>query len=81
MGPQRARNVVLRAEVGVTSAPNTTTAMLRAIGNFLQGAALRYLEKKPIRDCDFSDFVVDSLCIPAIGGCTIRVWRGLKSRR
>ena len=73
MGPQLARGLGLRAEVGVTSAPNTTTAMPRAIGDFLLGAALRYLEKKPIRDCDFSDFVFDFLRIPAVGGCTIRV--------
>ncbi len=74
MGPQLARGLVLRAEVGVTSAPNTTTAMPRAMGDFLLGTALRYPEKKPIRDCDSSDFVFDSLCIPAVGGCTIRVY-------
>ncbi len=62
-----------RAKVGVTSAPNTTTALPRAIGDFLPGAALRYLEKKPFRDCDFSDFVFDFLRIPAAGGFTIRV--------
>jgi hypothetical protein len=56
MGPQLARGLGLRAEVGVTSAPNTTTAMPQAIGDFLLGAALGYLEKKPIRDCEFSDF-------------------------
>jgi hypothetical protein len=57
----------------VTFAPNTTTALPRAIGDFLLGAALRYLDKKPIRDCDFSDFDFDFLRIPALGGRTIRV--------
>jgi hypothetical protein len=39
---------VARFGVGVTFVPNTTTALPRAIGDFLLGAALRYLEKKPI---------------------------------